>query len=107
MNIACYCRSPVSLYHVFAKRLHPFGHFFLVIKNSARLTNMFQKTTLVIIVTSGLSNSVDPDQGKRSVAPDLDPNCLHISSLNISEEMLDAPQENCCCFHFINIYVNV
>ena len=28
-------------------------------------------------------------------------------SLNISEEMLDAPQENCCCFHYINMYVNV
>ena len=21
--------------------------------------------------------------------------------------MLDAPQENCCCFHYINMYVNV
>ena len=32
----------------------------------------------------------------------------YINSLNISEEMLDAPQENCCCFHYINIiYVNV
>ena len=29
----------------------------------------------------------------------------HYLSLNISEEMLDAPQENCCCFHYINICV--
>ena len=28
-----------------------------------------------------------------SVKPDLDPDCLHINSLNISEEMLDAPLE--------------
>ena len=50
---------------------------------------------------------MDPDQGKHSVRPDLDPNCLQINSLNISEEMLDAPKENCCCFHYINIYVCV
>ena len=54
-----------------------------------------------------MSNSVDPDQGRRSVGLDLDPDCLHVNSLNISEEMLDVPQENCCCFHYINIYVNV
>ena len=46
----------------------------------------------------GVSNSVDPDQDQRSVGPDLDPDCLYIT-----EEMLDAPQENCCCFHYINI----
>ena len=40
---------------------------------------------------------------KRSVGPDLDLNCLRINSLNISEEMLDTPQENCCCFHYIYI----
>ena len=40
-----------------------------------------------------MSNSVGPDQGKRPVGPDLDPDCLHIISLNISVEMLDAPQE--------------
>ena len=28
-------------------------------------------------------------------------------SLNISEELLDAPQEIRCCFHYINIYANV
>ena len=50
---------------------------------------------------------VDPDQGRRSVGPGLDPDCLHVNLLNISEEMLDAPQENLCRFHYINIYVNV
>ena len=50
-----------------------------------------------------MSNSVDPDQDQRSVGPDLDPDCLYINSLNISEEMLYAPHENCCCFHYINI----
>ena len=51
----------------------------------------------------GVSNSVDPDQNQRSVGPDLDPDCLYINSLNISEEMLVASQENCCCFLYINI----
>ena len=51
----------------------------------------------------GVSNSVDQDQGRRSVGPGLDLDCLHVNKLNISEEMLDAPQENCCCFHYINI----
>ena len=53
----------------------------------------------------GVSSSVDPDQGRRSVGLGLDPDCLHVNSLNISEEMLDASQENCCCFHYINISV--
>ena len=55
----------------------------------------------------GVSNSVDPDQDLHSVGPGLDPNCLQVNSLNISEEMLDSPQENFSCFHYINIYVNV
>ena len=46
----------------------------------------------------GVSNSVDPDQGRRSVGFGLDPDCLHVNSLNISEEMLDAPQENFVVF---------
>ena len=46
----------------------------------------------------GVSNSVDPDQGRRSVGLGLDPDCLHVNSLNISEEMLDAPQENFVVF---------
>ena len=47
----------------------------------------------------GVSNSVDPDQGRRSVGPvGLDPDSLHVNSLNISEEMLDAPQENFVVF---------
>ena len=45
-----------------------------------------------------VSNSVDPDQGRRSVGLGLDPDCLHVNSLNISEEMLDAPQENFVVF---------
>ena len=50
---------------------------------------------------------MDPDQGQRHVRPNLDLDCLHINTLNISEDILDAPQENCCCFQYINIYVNV
>ena len=46
----------------------------------------------------GVSNSVDPDQGRRSVGLGLDPDCLHVNSLNILEEMLDAPQENFVVF---------
>ena len=46
----------------------------------------------------GVSNSVDPDQGQRSVGLGLDPDCLDVNSLNISEEMLDAPQENFVVF---------
>ena len=46
----------------------------------------------------GVSNSVDPDQGRRSVGLGLDPDYLHVNSLNISEEMLDAPQENFVVF---------
>ena len=46
----------------------------------------------------GVSNSVDPDHGRRSVGLGLDPDCLHVNSLNISEEMLDAPQENFAVF---------
>ena len=46
----------------------------------------------------GVSNSVDPDEGRRSVGFGLDPDCLHVTSLNISEEMLDAPQENFVVF---------
>ena len=57
----------------------------------------------LIFCCVGVSNSVDPNQDQRSVGPDLDPDCLYINSLNISEEMLDVPQENCCCFHYINI----
>ena len=53
-----------------------------------------------------VSNSVDPDQGRRSVGLGLDPDCLHVNSLNISEEMLDAPQENFVVFTTL-IYVNV
>ena len=40
-----------------------------------------------------MSNSVDPDQGRRSVGPGLDSDCLHVNSLNISEEMLGASQK--------------
>ena len=50
-----------------------------------------------------VSNSADPDQDQRSVGPDLDPDCLYINALYISEEMLDVPQVNCCCFPYINI----
>ena len=52
---------------------------------------------------------MDPDQGRRSVRLGLDPDCcLHVFSLSISEEVLDDPQENCCCFNYINnIYVKV
>ena len=32
-------------------------------------------------------------QDLRAVGPGLDPDCLHVNSLNISEEMPDAPQE--------------
>ena len=46
----------------------------------------------------GVSNSVDPDQGRGSVGLGLDPDCLHVNSLNISEEMLDATQENFVVF---------
>ena len=45
-----------------------------------------------------VSISVDPDQGRRSVGLGLDPDCLHVNSLNISEERLDAPQENFVVF---------
>ena len=44
-------------------------------------------------IKRGVSNSVDPDQGRRSVGPGLDPDCLHVNSLNISEEMLGASQK--------------
>ena len=56
-----------------------------------------------MIIKRGVSNSVEPDQDRRSVGSGLEPDCLHVNSLNISEEMLDAPQENCCCFHYISI----
>ena len=45
-----------------------------------------------------MSNSVDSDLGRRSVGLGLDPDCLHVNSLNISEEMLDAPLENFVVF---------
>ena len=46
----------------------------------------------------GVSNIVNPDQGRPSVGLGLDPDCLHVNSLNISEEMLDAPLENFVVF---------
>ena len=52
-----------------------------------------------------MSNSVAPDQGRRSVGPGLDPDFLHVNSLNISEEMLDAPQENRLVFTTFNMLI--
>ena len=46
---------------------------------------------------------ITPHRIANTFGPDLDLDCLLINPLSISEEMLDAPQDNCCCFYYITV----
>ena len=76
-RFSCYAPGKYFLYTVY-----PLGQFCMLFCCLFFLNQLFQK---VLLGLPSVSNSLDPDQARHFVGPDLDPNCLQrLSAYNVS-----------------------